>query len=199
MCTIVPELGRVAVGPQSPDRYNSTTMSVDALHRCGWPSITRPLQLTPERHARPIGCGWPSITRPLQCGGHAADVGSCCGWPSITRPLQSSRCRIRLRLWLRLALNHQTATMRIVHAARLSRLRLALNHQTATISVPGDPSTPSLRLALNHQTATMLRGASLAQTPLRLALNHQTATIPALERSAWPAGCGWPSITRPLQ
>ncbi len=99
-------------------------------------------------------------------------------------------------------------------------LRLALNHQTATMSADNPRLLIQLRLALNHQTATMWCARLIGRTQLRLALNHQTATIGRVQggegdRCGWPSitrplqsicssaqcsnGCGWPSITRPLQ
>ena len=58
--------------------------------RCGWPSITSPLNSHEPERVRPVCCGWPSITSPLN-------------WPAISR---STRTRLRL------ALNHQSAKLR---------------------------------------------------------------------------------------
>ena len=79
-----------------------------------------------------------------------------------------------------MALDHQTAKLGlpIVFRNLVYRLRLALDHQTAKLTLSGSPPIACvlLRLALDHQTAKLRRRISSAQT--------------------W--GCGWPSITRPL-
>ena len=170
------------------------------LSGCGWPSITRPLQSCRGRSRWPSRCGWPSITRPLQSMPARRDAVASCGWPSITRPLQYDSQAHGLPPWLRLALNHQTAT--ISSSRSTSRVSVAVGPQSpdrynfqrldrwhALVAVgPQSPDRYNLRASVQQRRVVAVgpqspdrynvgaHGSACARS-LRLALNHQTATI----------------------